>query len=227
MKDKFESIIEKIKEEDFIGEYFAAKILKEYPEIKEDFYKKYSHLEDKVKTGFFNTFSFLGKDKKLIEFSFRILDEDEDDFVKANIIKLIGEIANEDYIPRLSKFLKDEDRRIRANAVEALSKIGDRRIVDLLEPLVKEEQDNRVLANTAIALSKFEDKKEVVNDIFKKMINDPEKWMRASALYAFGETGFSEFYEFLLSSITSEDEDICRNAILALIGYSEIITKNK
>jgi len=140
---------------------------------------------------------------------------------------MIGEIGNEDHIPRLSKFLKHEERRIRANTVEALSKIGDRRIVDLLEPLVENEQDNRVLANTAIALWKFEDKKEVVSDIFRKMSHDPEKWMRASALYAFAETGISEFYEFLLSSLTSEDEDICRNAILALIGYSEIITKKK
>ncbi|MCK9224345.1 MAG: HEAT repeat domain-containing protein, partial [Candidatus Muirbacterium halophilum] len=95
----------------------------------------------------------------------------------------------------------------------------------LLLPVMETEKDNRVLANTAIALWQFEEIREKVKETFSKMIKNDEKWMRASALYAFGETQIEDFLHYLLSSLEDEDEDVCRNAIIALVGYSEILTK--
>ncbi|MGM0608514.1 MAG: HEAT repeat domain-containing protein [Candidatus Muiribacteriota bacterium] len=227
MNHKIEKVSEILNNEDFIGEYIAHEIYSKYNDIKEEFYKCYSELDDKSKINFYKTFAFLGYDEKLVEFAFRILDEEENLSVKATILIMLGDIADEKIIPRLAKFLKDSDRRIRANTVEALSKIGDRKIIDLLIPVIEEEKDNRVLANTAIALWKFEDIREKVLQVFKKMTEDREKWMRASALYAFGETEVSEFLEFLLESVEDEDEDICRNALIALVGYSEILSRQK
>lgn len=227
MKEYFKKVIDRIEQEDFIGEYIQKEIQSEYPDLKEDFYLYFKELTSEQKVLFFKLFSFSEKDEKFIEFSFRLLDEEEEDFLKANIITAIGNMADVKDIPRLAKFLKHPERRIRANAVEALSKIGDRDIIDLLLPVIENEKDNRVLANTAIALWKFEDIREKVKKTFKKMIKDEEKWMRASALYAFGETQIEDFIHYLLSSLEDEDEDICRNAIIALVGYSEILTNKK
>ncbi|MCK9477351.1 MAG: HEAT repeat domain-containing protein [Candidatus Muirbacterium halophilum] len=214
-----------VNSEEFIGEYISNEIAEKYPEIKEDFYANYIEMESDDKIKFFRLFGFMGKDQKFLEFSFRILNEQELDNVKASIIRAVGDTADVDYIPRLASYLKHSERRIRANTVEALSKIGDRKIVDLLLPVMETEKDNRVLANTAIALWQFEEIREKVKETFSKMIKNDEKWMRASALYAFGETQIEDFLHYLLSSLEDEDEDVCRNAIIALVGYSEILTK--
>lgn len=225
--ENIKQVLIQLSSEDFIGEYIATEIIGKYPDIKEKFYQNYFKLNDSEKINLYKLFSFLKHDEKLIEFSLRTMEENENDTVKASILIMLGEIGDVNIIPRLSKFLKHKDRRVRANTVEALSKIGDRKIIDLLLPLLGEEKDNRVLANTAIALWKFEDIRENVKHVFRNMIDDNEKWMRASALYAFGETKIDDFMDFLFEAVGDEDEDICRNAVIALIGYSELLSKKQ
>ncbi|MCK9225982.1 MAG: hypothetical protein M0Q02_12975, partial [Candidatus Muirbacterium halophilum] len=100
-----------VNSEEFIGEYISNEIAEKYPEIKEDFYANYIEMESDDKIKFFRLFGFMGKDQKFLEFSFRILNEQELDNVKASIIRAVGDTADVDYIPRLASYLKHSERR--------------------------------------------------------------------------------------------------------------------
>ena len=140
--------------------------------------------------------------------------------LKASLITLIGNCGNSKNIPILANSLNSKDKRIRANAVEAISRLGGKEIIELLLPLLK-DPNNRVKANTAKALWEFEEVRKLVKEVFEEMVKDDSKWMKASAYYAFGEIGIMDFFHLLLESLDEEDEDIARNAVVALVGYAD------
>jgi len=135
-------------------------------------------------------------------------------------LSLIGKIGNLHAIPIIARSLMSTDKRVRANAIEALGKIGGSQVKELLLPYLN-DSNNRVKANTAIALWEYDDLRAKIKKIFDKMVNDPNKWMKASAFYAFGEIKAGEFLQILVNSLDDNDEDVCRNAFLALVGYAE------
>lgn len=135
-------------------------------------------------------------------------------------LSLIGKIGNLHAIPIIARSLMSADKRVRANTVEALGKIGGAQVKELLLPYLN-DSNNRVKANTAIALWEFDELRAKIKKVFDKMVNDPNKWMKASAFYAFGEIKAGEFLQILVDSLEDNDEDICRNAFLALVGYAE------
>jgi|GEM_PF-4521493 len=148
------------------------------------------------------------------------LKNDEDSTLASMWLTLLGKLGNVHTIPVIASLLMSDDKRIRANAVEALGKIGGEKVKELLVPYLK-DSSNRVKANTAIALWEFNELRSKVRKAFDEMIKDNNKWMKASAFYAFGEIKAEEFIQILLSSIDDNDEDVCRNAFLALISYAE------
>ncbi|HOT77727.1 MAG TPA: HEAT repeat domain-containing protein [Candidatus Wallbacteria bacterium] len=147
--------------------------------------------------------------------------KNDDDKMQMTIwLTLLGKLGNVHTIPVIAGLLMSEDKRIRANAVEALGKIGGDKVKELLVPYLK-DSSNRVKANTAIALWEFNELRSKIRKVFDDMIKDRDKWMKASAFYAFGEIKADEFVQILLNSIDDSDEDVCRNAFLALVSYAE------
>jgi hypothetical protein len=145
---------------------------------------------------------------------------EENQKLKASLITLIGNSGNSKDIPILAHSLNSKDKRIRANTVEAISRLGGKEIIELLLPLLK-DPNNRVKANTAKALWEFEEVRKLVKEVFEEMVKDDSKWMKASGYYAFGEIGIMDFFTLLLESLDEEDEDIARNAVVALVGYAD------
>ncbi|MDD5090435.1 MAG: HEAT repeat domain-containing protein [Candidatus Wallbacteria bacterium] len=143
--------------------------------------------------------------------------------VIARLLIVIGCMENEELVMHLAPFLKSEDRRVRANAVEAIGKLKTPVTRELLLPYL-EDEDNRVRANTAMALWNYQDLQATIREAFFSMLHDHDKWMQASALYAFGELGIKDFVDYLFNQLRNEDEDICRNALIALIGFAERTT---
>lgn len=139
---------------------------------------------------------------------------------RAALVTLVGRTGGNGHIPELARSLKDPDKRVRANAVEAISELGGREVINLLLPLL-DDPSNRVKANTAKALWEFDELRGHIRKVFEEMVHDHSKWMKASAFYAFGEVGIMEFFNLLMDSLDEDDEDIARNAVLALIGYAE------
>lgn len=145
---------------------------------------------------------------------------EKNDALTSMWLTLFGRFGGMHTIPIIARSLLSKDKRIRANAVEALGKIGGDGVKDLLLPYLK-DSSNRVKANTAIALWEFNELRSVIRKAFDEMIVDRDKWMKASAFYAFGELKADEFVQILLNSIDDSDEDVCRNAFLALVSYAE------
>ncbi|MDD2716283.1 MAG: HEAT repeat domain-containing protein [Candidatus Wallbacteria bacterium] len=157
-----------------------------------------------------------GLEKFLVEW----LNQEKNDKVIARLLIVIGELRHEEFLEQLLPFLKSSDRRVRANAVEGIGKIESEKIKEHLLPLL-EDGDNRVRANAAMALWAYPKMREQVRGIFMSMLSNKDKWMQASALYAFGELGINDFLDYLFNYLMNEDEDICRNALIALLGFAE------
>lgn len=148
------------------------------------------------------------------------LEREKDPIVLAKLLIFLGNTREKKVIKYFLPFLNSKDRRIRANAVEGLGKIGDREIIKYVKPLI-EDEDNRVKANVAISLWKFDDLRPEVEKLFLEMIADENKWMKASAMYALGELGLKKFVDYVFSNLMEDDEDLGRNALIALLGYAE------
>lgn len=136
-----------------------------------------------------------------------------DSKVLSRAIAVLGKVGTEDHIAVLSEKLRSGDRRVKANAVEALEAIGGKRVYEFFNLLV-DEQDNRVKANILIALGKYGDLK--VFELLSRMIKDSESNMRASAAYALGKLGMAQGVEPLINALSDKDPMVRRQVVASL-----------
>jgi HEAT repeat protein/Tfp pilus assembly protein PilF len=116
-------------------------------------------------------------------------------------------------MPVFQAALRDEDPRVRANAIESIESIKSGSIVGIIQPYL-EDPSNRVRANVAKAIWKYGDFD--VSETLKQMLEHKDKWYRASAAYAIGEIKDSRFIRELARALKDEDPDVRRNATNAL-----------
>lgn len=167
--------------------------------------------------------------KEIIE---KILDNCEDKKTKAIIIRIIGLSKAKFAVPLLTSSIKDPDKRVRANAVEALAELGNEDVIEIIKPALN-DFDNRVKANAAKGLWKLGGARSL--QILRDMITSSDKWMRASAAYALGEIGVIQATEILQNAINDPDNDVKINVIKSLGKIGDInsiqilcdIVKNK
>lgn len=142
-----------------------------------------------------------------------VVSAEQDSKVLSRAIAVLGKAGCEDDIAVLTEKLRSGDRRVKANAVEALESIGGKRVYEFLNLLV-DEQDNRVKANILIALGKYGDLK--VFELLSRMIKDPEANMRASAAYALGKLGMAQGVEPLINALSDKDQMVRRQVVASL-----------
>lgn len=123
--------------------------------------------------------------------------------------------------------LADPNDRVRANAVESLSNMTvDPSALRTLLTKAAQDDNNRVLANVAIAFGKIDARESV--SMLSNMIADPDKKIRASAVYAARFIQNERVAQWLLSMITLEkSQDVLQSALegLAMIGGEGIVDK--
>jgi HEAT repeat protein len=208
---------EKLKEESLILEEISE--LLNNKESAELFFENVKKQDSKLKLNLVDLLKEY-ENENIIDYLIKWLKLEEKSQLISSIISLLGKFSFDNKLDVLSPFLKSEDRRIRANVVEAIGKNIDKDSSKLLIPYLK-DKDNRVRANAAMALWKNKELRGEVKKAFAGMIENSDKWMNASAMYAFGELGIEDFMLYLLEHLQDEDEDICRNALIALIGYAD------
>ncbi len=151
-----------------------------------------------------------------------LFDRAQDPKVRATLIEILGTLPEKAGLEAVRKGLRDPNPRVRANAVEALGKIsdlGDRRKIALLKPMIQEGENNRVLANIAIALGDCEAQTSV--QILSKLLNSTEKWERASAVFAARHVKNDRVASWLTVQLTSDDDpDVLRNILGSLEHFS-------
>ena len=147
-----------------------------------------------------------------------LFDSAQEPRVRATIADLFGAFGEKVSLGAIKKALRDSNPRVRANAVEALhglEGLGDRRRIALLRPMIQDGENNRVMANIAIALGEADPPASV--DILSRLLNSTEKWERASAVYAARFVKNDRVASWLTVQLTSEsDEDVLRNILGSL-----------
>src|SRR5207253_1436863 len=103
-------------------------------------------------------------------------------------------------VDTLEPFTAHRDRRVRANAVEAISAldIGDAVKLRIVRPLLQ-DPDNRVRANACITLGRMGERRAL--DTLVSMMTEPNKWQRASACYAIGVLRPPDGASFLIKGL--------------------------
>ena len=126
-----------------------------------------------------------------------------------------------EYAQDIRPLLKHPDGRVRANTLEALSKLDDFQETELLEYL--EDKNDRVRVNAALALKKL-GSKDVLPKL-RKMTESPSKWVRSSAVFALARFKNEEKKEILLKLLKDKENSVYLNALkeLAKTGEPEVL----
>ena len=122
--------------------------------------------------------------------------------VLSALLMTIGKVGGEGGVEAILPFLKNEDARVRANAIEAIDATGDHDSLVHLIPFLR-DPDNRCRANAVIALKKYG--RVNVFKTLEGMLQAKEVWMQDSATYVLGRMGAgNKTFELLQLALTSE-----------------------
>ncbi|MBF0545212.1 MAG: HEAT repeat domain-containing protein [Candidatus Riflebacteria bacterium] len=148
------------------------------------------------------------------------LQDEQESHVKATLVKILGCIGDEKMLPVLALYLEDPDSRVRANCVEALSrlKLGKAELKESMLKLVN-DPSNRVRANIALVLVSIGEGKG--REILEEMLISSDEYMRASALYALGELNCSDDCGRIIHFFDDESWLVRKNAVRAIVKHGK------
>jgi len=138
----------------------------------------------------------------------------EDYRVCSYVIRVIGELTMGEYLGQILPFLNAEDDRVRANAVEAVGKLG--KGADYLSAFL-EDRNNRVRANAVVAMADQVD----ISQAVMGMASHEDPLFRRSALYAIKQVKSPGALSALESLIHDQEVGI-RNQALEVLQFYEI-----
>ncbi|MDD5091625.1 MAG: HEAT repeat domain-containing protein [Candidatus Wallbacteria bacterium] len=144
-----------------------------------------------------------------------LLKREENNYVKAALLKTLGKLGNKKLLPVIVPFFNDSDSRVVANSIEAIELIGDRSVADKVRHLLG-HQEIRVRVNAAKALWKF-GFIEALDELLR-MIEAKESWVRDSVIYALGEINTPQTRKVLCQHLGSEEEESIRIKIIEILG---------
>ncbi len=135
---------------------------------------------------------------------------DRADIVQLYAIRAIGNFKDSRSLVPLLEFLKDEEWRIRREAILSLGKVGDQRSVTSLIDTLKDSNEE-VRAASAVALGQIGDIAAMVP--LSLRLNDKFSVVRASAAKALGELGVRDAVPYLRGALKTEESIITKRAI--------------
>ena len=131
------------------------------------------------------------------------------------VIRIFGELEMTEFLTSVLPYLESQDDRIRANAVEAVGRLGYRG-----EELSKflEDAHNRVRANAIVALAPWMDVSEAINI----MSQHQDPLFRKSLLYAIRQVRDQCALINALEYLIHDNEISIRNQALEVLQFYEI-----
>ncbi len=150
------------------------------------------------------------------------LEGEEDEKVRATMVKVIGSKAREGYLSILVRYLDDDDARVRANTLEGLSYYPPELVKDLVEETAS-DANNRVRANAARLMASFDERR--ARELFEQMLSSGDHFERASAVYVLGEMRRREYLDRLVSLLGDPSFVVRRNVMDALCKFGSAVEK--
>lgn len=147
--------------------------------------------------------------KGSLDYLIKMLDREDNKFVIATLIKVIGQQGQKKVIDFIRSYLSHPDNRIRANTVEALGNIDDGSIFDIIAPLLC-DPDRRVCLNAVHAIWKFNPEKSL--NKLEVLIKSDKASVRRSALFVLGEIDDPRIKKVVYCVLTDENEEIKKKA---------------
>ena len=134
---------------------------------------------------------------------------------RAAIISALGQLGDLTAVATLTRALRDPDDRVKANAIEAFSKLGlpADKVLALIQPFFR-YSSNRVRGNALVAAYKIGKVSEVASNI-RSMVDDPNKWVRATSAYILSVIECDEALEYLITLLKDDEPDVRKNAAKA------------
>jgi HEAT repeat protein len=129
------------------------------------------------------------------------------------------DIARDDYysvaekVQKLADAFRDQDSRVRINAVRELRKLASPRVIPLLIEALKSEFDD-VRAKAVYALGKIRDKSATMP--LGEVLDDQKTQVRLLAVQALGKIGDRRAIEPLTKALDDEDPEVRRYAVMSL-----------
>ncbi|MFC1655300.1 HEAT repeat domain-containing protein [Patescibacteria group bacterium] len=177
-----------------------------------------------------DTFDLSGKHKRSYPFSnYRANDtlkqlfaHEEDNDIKALIIRILTKINRHEIVPFLLKLLQTEDDRMKADCIAVCGNFDDINLAHYLLPYL-ESSDSRIRAYTIVALWKFKKYRVSLMEALKSMIFSNEKSVRLEGYYAVGEIKAIQEKNRLRESLKVQDEEEKFVAALSLakMGFND------
>lgn len=122
--------------------------------------------------------------------------------VLSALLLAAGKVGGEEGGAAILPFLKHEDARVRANAIEAVDALGDEAFLVHLIPFLR-DPDNRCRANAVLALRRYG--RVNVFKTLEDMLRAPEVWMQDSATFVLGRMGSGpKVFELLQTALESD-----------------------
>lgn len=142
--------------------------------------------------------------------------------IKACIVTAVSRLAlpEDNIVDFLTHALREDDARVRANAIEAIEKLDLPDVTRLLLPMLKDE-DNRVRANVIKALWTKDDQGRLL-EVLKEMASDANPWMKSSAVFVLGNVTIPGRIELLSVMAGDEHPKVRQNAREALFHINSI-----
>ncbi len=177
-----------------------------------------------------DSFELSGKHKSSYPFSnYRANDalkqlfaHEEDNDIKALIIRILTKINKDEIVPFLLKLLQTEDDRMKADCIAVCGNFDDVNLAHYLFPYL-ESSNAKIRAYTIIALWKFKKYRVRLMEALKSMIFSNDKRERLEAYYAVGEIKAIQEKNRLKESLKVDDEEEKFVAALSLakMGFND------
>lgn len=145
----------------------------------------------------------------------------EDPHVQASCLAVLGGMGPVAYGPAepvLHSGITHPDDRVRANAVEAASRlIEDPAVLGQLIGPLSTDPNNRVLANVAVGLAKYDIASSL--EILRRLSGVDDKWFQTSAAWAAGAIGAPETFPILTDLLQSHETAILLMVVRSLESF--------
>ena len=151
------------------------------------------------------------------------LELEEDVFLKASLLRVLGEISTPNLLDPMDKYLTHYEPRVRSNAIESVARLqveDQSKLVQRIQPLLKDD-NNRVVATALRELLKMGRSENL--PLLNLMLKGTDSQRRASAIWVVGELKLQEFLDDVVFAMYSENYQVHAIAKKVLRQFDEAL----